>query len=143
MGAAATSALVGLIGVLVGVWLSAKQERRRWVLDQKVRASVDFITRTGLLYTRLRELDENQVDPAERIEWRNSMQAGRSTIHLLCGDETRVLADRLVSLVNATSPQSSDEHHAATITTLNDLTDRLRRELGIKKHGEGSSTSSS
>jgi hypothetical protein len=127
-------AVIGLAGVLTGAWLNARREDRRWLRDQRLRASVEFLSACGLLYDRRRQV-RTELTAEQEIEQRHLIQTSRSALLLLCTTETADLADRLAQTVLKTSPNTPPDNHAATISLLRQFTQKLRIELHVDAAG--------
>ncbi|MFI5842104.1 hypothetical protein ACIA8K_20560 [Catenuloplanes sp. NPDC051500] len=121
--------VVGLAGVLLGAWLGSRGQDRRWLREQKLKAATELTTAGSHLYeSQLEGADQRRLAPADRVAWQDRLQAGRSQIHLLCGDDTRAAADRFAGLVwrNAgAETQDQDE----VVKALQALTACVRREI--------------
>lgn len=122
-------ALISIVAVAMGAMLHARRERRNWRRDQRMRASVDFITTTRYLINHYRWVGEHKMDQTERSARRNLMQSARSSIHLLCSPAVVDLAEELVERLYATSPTQDREEVAVTDHLFKQLVSRLRNEL--------------
>lgn len=123
-------ALIGLAGVVLGVWVTGRNEDRRWLREQKLKGAADFITAGTHLYeSQLDGSDQRRLTTADRVAWQDKLQIGRSIIHLLCRDETRASADEFAGLVwRAEAPKNvSDE--ADVVEALRTFNKHLRREI--------------
>lgn len=120
-------AAIGLIGVGVGASLSERGQHRRWLREQKVEAISAFVENAGLLVDRF--LDTSPSTPEERIEWLHGLQSGRTTIHLLCGTETRRALSTLARRVQDLETDRSPVAEEAAITALRDFVEVARDEI--------------
>ncbi len=123
-------ALIGLAGVVLGAWVTGRNEDRRWLRQQKLRSAADLITSGTHLYeSQLDGSDQRRLTTVDRVAWQNKLQTGRSCIHLLCRDETRKSADEFAGLVwrEEGSKHVSDEEDVVKV--LRTLTKHLRREI--------------
>lgn len=134
--AGVVGALLGLIGAVLGAWLTGRGEHRRWTRDQQLRAAIDFIGASGDLYANQRGLKDTPLSEDEEARSWNRLQDGRSALYLLCDQTTVRLAERLVQHIKRVQRVDDGSHDAEAIELLRQLTDRLRRELGTTRtHG--------
>ncbi|MEV6909308.1 hypothetical protein [Amycolatopsis sp. NPDC051071] len=126
----AVGALIGLAGVLLGAWVTSRNQDRRWLREQKLKSAADFITAGLHLYeSQLDGSDQRRLKTEDRVAWQDKLQTGRSQIHLLCRDETRESADKFAGLVwrkEGTTKVSDQEDVVKALHTFNK---RLRREI--------------
>lgn len=118
---------VGLLGVWVGVWLTQRNERRRWLLERKLTAITGFVEDTSLMFDRFRMTEGTSA--RERAEWQHAVQSGRTAIHLLCTQEAIDAGERLAKNALCARDDHSEEHRAATISSLKEFVATARREL--------------
>ena len=127
------SALVGVLGVGVGAWLQSRDNRRRWLHDQKLRGAVDFIATTGDVHDH-RLLGQAEASGSkERVLWQR-VQKSRSVLYLLCQGDTVDKAEELIKSIRQFEPTADHSGEDVTISRLRDLVRALRHELGT---GEG------
>ena len=127
LGSGLLTGVVGLLGVWVGVWLTQSNERRRWLLELKLTAITGFVEDTSLMFDRFRMTEG--ASGRELAEWQHAVQSGRTAIHLLCTRETIDAAERLAKNALRAHEDRSEEHQAATITSLKEFVATARREL--------------
>jgi hypothetical protein len=130
-------ALIGLMGVAIGAWLQSRREHHRWLRDQKLRATIDFIGGTGDLYQRRRQLRSEGSSVIDGQAAWVRLQDGRSALHLLCEASTVDAAEAVVMRIGHIAAQADQDDEDAT-ALLRDLVQRLRSELraGIRKRAE-------
>ena len=123
-------ALIGLAGVLLGAWVTSRNEDRRWLRDQKLKSAADFITAGTHLYeSQLGGSDQRHLATADRVAWQDKLQTARSVIHLLCHAETRGSADEFARLVWRAEGTTDGAGQADVVEALQTLTMRIRLEI--------------
>jgi hypothetical protein len=127
------SALVGVLGVGIGAGLQGRDNRRRWLHDQKLHAAVDFIATTGDVYDH-RLLGNAAANPSVERELWQRVQKSRSVLYLLCDGQTVKKAEELIKGVRKFKPTADHSGEDAVISLLRQLVELLRREL---RTGEG------
>lgn len=135
--AGVVGALVGLVGVVLGAWLTSRREHRRWIRDQQLRAAIDFVGASGDLYGNQRGLKDPPMSAEDEARARNRLQDGRSALYLLCERPTVDLAERLVQHIRRVPRVDDGSHDAEALELLQQLTERLRRELGSTRNPAG------
>jgi len=126
------SALVGVLGVGTGAWLQGRDNRRRWLSDQKLHAAAEFITVTGEIYDH-RIHGQDAASPSNVKELWQRAQKSRSALYLLCEDRTVELAEELINGVRYFEPEADGSGNAPVIFVLRKFVQQLRRELGTGK----------
>jgi hypothetical protein len=124
-------ALVGAFGVTVGAWLHGRNDRARWLRDQKLQAAISVIAGTGDLVQRSREeksSGDSSID--ERAAWAR-LQDGRSAVHLLCDKDSVESAEMLIMRVG--HGRTQDGQGSDPVELLQGFVAKLRIELG--SHG--------
>lgn len=126
--------LVGVVGVLLGAWLNARREDRKWLRDQQLRGAVEFLASAGQLYRhkRLPSVDFDAGQQNEK-EWLDRMAIGRSHLHVLFSAEVISLSDTVSRRVFKASPTTGDDEHRETIKLLNSLTKKIRHDVESRK----------
>jgi acyl-CoA reductase-like NAD-dependent aldehyde dehydrogenase len=123
-------ALIGLVGVLLGAWVTGRNQDQRWLREQKLKSAADFITAGLHLYeSQLESSDQRRLTTADRVAWQDKLQTGRSHIHLLCRDETRESADKFASLVWREDGTKNVQDQADVVKVLRAFNKHLRREI--------------
>jgi hypothetical protein len=123
-------ALVGVFGVATGAWLQGRERHRRWIRDEKLRAAIEFISTTSLIYEHRRA---GSGDPDGAL-WLRTDQS-RAVLHLLCGERTVGLAERLIDGIRTFVPKADGSNDDDVISMLHDLVQQLRAELGATREG--------
>lgn len=123
---------IGLLGVVFGSWFTARRQDRMWLREQKLKAGAGFNTAVVQLIDHLKDSRLGDDGPGAN-ELANRLQEARSTLYLLCDDDTVRLADALARRVWAVRPTAgSDERRAEyqeTVAHLRRFTQRLRQEI--------------
>jgi hypothetical protein len=128
--AGVVGALIGLAGVLLGTWVTGRNEDRRWLREQKLKSAADFITADLHLYeSQLDGSDQRRLTAADRVAWQDRLQTGRSTVHLLCHEETRASADEFAGLVWRAQDTKNVSDQADLVKVLQTFNMHLRREI--------------
>jgi hypothetical protein len=123
-------ALIGLAGVLLGSWVTSRNEDRRWLRDQKLKSEADFITAGTHLYeSQLDGSDQRRLTTADRVAWQDKLQTARSVIHLVCRAETRGSADEFARLVWRAEGTTDMADQAEVVEVLQTFTMRIRQEI--------------
>jgi hypothetical protein len=61
-------AVIGLAVVLLGAWVTSRNQDRRWVREQKLRSAADFITAGLHLYeSPLENSDQRRLKTEDRV----------------------------------------------------------------------------
>ncbi|MFE9663432.1 hypothetical protein [Streptomyces sp. NPDC005955] len=128
----AVGAAIGLVGVLLGSWFTARRQDRMWLREQKLRAGIGFNTAVVQLLDHLKETRLGDDGPGAN-EVADRMQEARSALYLLCADATVDLADALARRVWSTRPtDGSDDRRAEfqeTLDLLRRFTHQLKKEI--------------
>ncbi|MEB8335933.1 hypothetical protein [Streptomyces endophyticus] len=123
---------IGLLGVVFGSWFTARRQDRMWLREQKLKAGAGFNTAVVQLIDHLKESRLGDDGPGAN-ELANRLQEARSTLYLLCADDTVVLADTLVRRVWGIRPTAGSDVRRAeyheTVALLRRFTQRLRQEI--------------
>ncbi|WBB59257.1 hypothetical protein O7599_27270 [Streptomyces sp. WMMC500] len=123
-------ALIGLAGVLLGASATGRSEDRRWLREQKLKSAADMITAGLHLYeAQVDGSDQRRLTTADRVEWQDRLQTGRSHIHLLCGAETRAAADGFAGLAWRKEGSRNVPDQADVVRALREFNRHLRREI--------------
>ncbi|MGW2938500.1 hypothetical protein ACWDA7_43550 [Streptomyces sp. NPDC001156] len=123
-------ALIGLAGVLLGAWVTGRNEDRRWLREQKLKSAADFITAGLHLYeSQLDGSDQRHLTRADRVAWQGKLQTGRSVVHLLCRAETRESADEFARLVWRAEGTENVTDQADVVEALRTFNVCLRQEI--------------
>src|SRR5215469_4898627 len=123
------SALVGVLGVGVGAWLQSRDNRRRWLHDQKLRGAIDFIATTGDVHDH-RLLGQAEASGSKEVVLWQRVQKSRSVVYLLCDGDTVDKAEELIKSIRQFEPTADHSGEDVTISRLRDLVRALRHELG-------------
>jgi hypothetical protein len=94
--AAVVTGVVGLLGVVVGALLTQRSQHAQWLRERKIAAISSYVEDMSLLVDRFNA--GLSPTPAERIDWLHAQQSGRTTIHLLCDEDTWRAAEELARL---------------------------------------------
>ncbi|RSM52597.1 hypothetical protein DMH03_40160 [Amycolatopsis sp. WAC 01376] len=122
--------LIGLAGVLLGAWITGRNQDRRWLREQKMKSAADFITAGMHLYeSQLDDSDQRRLTTADRVAWQDKLQTGRSHIHLLCREETRESADKFARLVWRYKGTKNVSEEADVVDVLRAFNEHIRREI--------------
>ena len=113
---AALTAVLALCGVAMGSALTASRAERKWAREEKLRGIADFINVTGQWYDRRKAGVDEPVYRLEEQQLANAAQAGRSIVHLLCGEVCRDLSEALITKVRAANPSMSQENESETVS---------------------------
>ncbi|WP_097187933.1 hypothetical protein [Ornithinimicrobium cerasi] len=120
-------ATLGILGVFVGSMVSKRADHRHWLRERKVAAVSALVEDTSLLVERLRH--DVPSTKQERAQWLHALQSGRTTIHLLCEQETIDAAEHLVKTTRALESDKTDEALRADIAALKSFIRCARREV--------------
>jgi hypothetical protein len=128
----AVGAGFGLVGVMFGAWFTARRQDRMWLREQKLKAGVAFATALAQLFDHLRNARLGS-DGAGVNEMADRLQEARSSLYLLCKDETVEVASELARHVWDTRPSEGRAdrraHHQETLDLLRRFTQQLRGEI--------------
>jgi hypothetical protein len=126
--AAVVTGVVGLLGVVIGAVLTQRTQHTQWLRERKIAAISSYVEDMSLLVDRFHA--GLSSTPAERIEWLHAKQSGRTTIHLLCEEETWRAAEELARLSKRMEGDSSRETMDATVGALKEFVRLARAEIG-------------
>jgi hypothetical protein len=128
----AVGAAIGLVGVLLGSWFTARRQDRLWLREQKLKAGIGFNTAVVQLLDHLKGTRLGGDGPGAD-ELADRMQEARSALYLLCTGDTVDLADALARRVWSTRPtEGRDDRRAEfqeTLDLLGRFTQQLRKEI--------------
>jgi hypothetical protein len=125
--AALVAAVVGFVGVTLGAALSQRSQYQQWLRDRKIQAISAYVEDMSLMVQRF--LEGLQPDAETRVAWRHAMQSGRTTIHLLCKEDTRKAADELANLSSELTKDPSGDALDRAVKVLNRFIELARAEL--------------
>lgn len=125
--AAVVTGVVGLLGVVVGAYLTQRAQHAQWLRERKIAAISSYVEDMSLLVDRLRSGPPST--PVERVEWMHAMQSGRTTIHLLCEDRTWRAAEELARLTKRIERDDSRDALDAAVAGLREFIDLARNEV--------------
>ena len=126
--AGVVGAVLSLVGVLLGVWLNARREERKWLRDNKLQHATEFIASAGQLYNHRRRADRSDLPQEVLAEWDDRVQRSRAAIHLLCERPTIDRMEALSKIVWAARVDDPEQHEQST-RLLRDFTEAVRCEL--------------
>lgn len=82
-------AAVTLAGVLLGAWLNDRREHRKWLRDQRLQASAQFVAAGIQLYRAQGEEANGNENESLRRERLHQLDLSAAVISLLCAPDTR------------------------------------------------------
>jgi hypothetical protein len=123
----------GLIGVAVGATLTRRNQHQLWLSEKKIEAVSAFVENNSLLIDRFRHV--STVSPTERVEWLHAIQSGRTTIHLLCAQETRDAAGELARLAQRIESEPTQEAVNRAVDAMKLFVELAREEIHRTRKG--------
>jgi hypothetical protein len=125
--AAVVGLMGGAVGAAVGATVTHRNQHQLWLSEKKIDAVSAFVENNSLLIDRFRHV--STVSPTERVEWLHAIQSGRTTINLLCAQETRDAARELARLAQRIESEPTGEAVNRAVNALKVFVDLAREEI--------------